>query len=41
MDFLVVSDGYTPLLVHMTAKTMKLLNINDRDIEKVTAVTPV
>ena len=41
VDFLVVSDGYTPLLVHMTAKTMNLLNINDRDIEKVTVVMPI
>ena len=41
VDFLVVSAGYTPLLGYRTGKTMKLLNINDRNIDKVTAVTPV
>ena len=41
VDRLVVSDGYTPLLRYRTAKIIKLLNINDRDIEKVTAVTHV
>ena len=41
VDFLVVSDGYTPLLGYKTARNMKLLKINDKNIEQVASVTPV
>ena len=41
VDFLVVSDGYTPLLGYKTARKMKLFKITDKNIEQVASVTPV
>ena len=41
IEFVVVSDNYTPLLGYKTAKKMKLMKINKQDIEKVATVSPV
>ena len=41
IEFVVVSDNYTPLLGYKTAKKMKLMKINEQNIEKVATVSPV
>ena len=41
IEFVVVSDNYTPLLGYKAAKMMKLMNINEQNIEKVATVSPV
>ena len=41
IEFVVLSDNYTPLLGYKTAKMMKLMKINEQNIEKVATVSLV
>ena len=41
IEFVVVSDNYTPLLGYKTAKKMTLMRINEQHIEKGATVSPV